>query len=45
LEINFKVWENDLLKTPAHIVKKRVQQLIKEKKDNPQGICPFMGNK
>jgi len=43
--MNFKVWENDLLKTPAHIIKRRVEQLTKDLKDNPKGICPFMGNK
>jgi len=41
MENNFAVWEDQLLKTPAHIIRKRFERLEKYKKEN-RISCPFM---
>ena len=44
MEINLHMNENELLKMPIHIIKKRLEQLNKYLEDHP-GICPLMASK
>jgi hypothetical protein len=42
--MHFSTWEEDLLHTPAHILKKRALRLEQYYKDNPRQGCPLMNS-